>query len=229
MHRTYLPRRGGFLLERMVIFANGKLPDENAARSLLREGDLLIAADGGARHLLTMGILPEVVIGDLDSLDEEDLTDLVAAGVEVKQYPEDKDETDLELALEYALEKAPASILIIAALGGRLDQTVANLMLLTNPMLAGVDIRLDDGIEEVFFCRGQVEVLGTEGDMVSLIPWGVPVEGVTTRGLRWSLRDETLFPERSRGVSNRMNTDRAAITIRSGLLLVVHRRDGVRQ
>jgi len=229
MHRTCLPRRGGFLLERMVIFANGKLPDENAARSLLREGDLLIAADGGARHLLTMGILPEVVIGDLDSLDEEDLTDLVAAGVEVKQYPEDKDETDLELALEYALEKAPASILIIAALGGRLDQTVANLMLLTNPMLAGVDIRLDDGIEEVFFCRGQVEVLGTEGDMVSLIPWGAPVEGVTTRGLRWSLRDETLFPERCRGVSNRMNTDRAAITIRSGLLLVVHRRDGVRQ
>lgn len=226
---TYLPRQGGFLLVRMVIFANGKLPDENAARSLLREGDYLVAADAGARHLLAMGILPEIVIGDLDSLNEEDLADLVAAGVEVKQYPEDKDETDLELALEYTLEKAPASILIIAALGGRLDQTVANLMLLTNPMLAGVDIRLDDGIEEVFFCRGQVEILGVEGDWVSLIPWGVPVEGVTTRGLHWPLRDETLYPERSRGVSNRMNTDRAAITIRSGLLLVVHRRDGERQ
>ena len=213
---------------RMIIFANGTLPDERAARSLLREGDRLIAADGGTRHLLAMGMLPEVVIGDLDSLDKESLAGLVAAGVEVEQYPEDKDETDLELALGYALRKAPASILIMAALGGRLDQTVANLMLLTNPMLSGIDIRLDDGIEEVFFCSDQVEIEGNEGEIVSLIPWGMPVEGVTTRGLRWSLQDEMLYPYRSRGVSNRMITDRAAVTIRSGLLLVVHRRGGIR-
>jgi thiamine pyrophosphokinase len=211
-------------LVRVVIFANGELPEREAALALLQEADFLIAADGGARHLLSMGLLPEVVIGDLDSLDEESLAGLISAGVAIERYPEDKDETDLELALTYALAKGSASILVIAALGNRLDQTLANLMLVTNPVLSGVDIRLDDGVEEVLFCRDRVEVHGQAGDSLSLIPWGRPVEGITTTGLQWSLQDETLFPDRSRGISNLMNADRVVIAIRSGLLLVIHRR-----
>jgi thiamine pyrophosphokinase len=211
-------------LVRVVIFANGELPEREAALALLQEGDFLIAADGGARHLLSMGLLPEVVIGDLDSLDEESHAGLISAGVAIERYPEDKDETDLELALTYALAKGSASILVIAALGNRLDQTLANLMLVTNPVLSGVDIRLDDGVEEVLFCRDRVEVHGQTGDNLSLIPWGRPVEGIITTGLQWSLQDETLFPDRSRGISNLMNADRVVIAIRSGLLLVIHRR-----
>lgn len=217
-------------MPRIVIFANGELPNLEAARALLGQDDYLIAADGGANHLFKMGILPEVVIGDLDSIDEDTLFELTSADVEIKQFSEDKDETDLELALRYAVELRPSAILIVGALGGRLDQTLGNLSILTDPTLTGVDIRIDDGVEEVFFCRasaakgGQVEVQGRRGDILSLIPWHGSVEGVQTEGLQWPLASETLFFSESRGVSNVMLDDRALVRIQSGLLLVIHRR-----
>jgi len=211
-------------MPRVVIFANGHLPDLEAAHALLQADDYIIAADGGANHLMKMGILPEIVIGDLDSVDEDTLFELTSAEVRIEQYSEDKDETDIELALCYAIELQPTSILIIGALGGRLDQTLANLSILTDPTLPGIDIRLDDGVEEAFFCRKQAEVRGRSGDIVSLIPWHGPVEGVTTEGLQWPLYSETLYPDKSRGVSNVVLKDEASIHIQSGLLLIVHRR-----
>jgi len=217
-------------MPRIVIFANGEVPDLDAARALLQPGDYLIAADGGTNHLLKMGILPEIVIGDLDSIDEDTLFELTSAEVDVKQYSEDKDETDIELALQYAVEMQPTSILIVGALGGRLDQTLSNLSILTDPLLPKIDIRLDDGIEEAFFCRtnadkgGQVEVQGRSGDTVSLIPWHGPAEGVTTAGLQWPLYAKTLSASKSRGVSNVMLGESASVNIKKGLLLVVHRR-----
>ena len=217
-------------MPRIVIFANGELPDLETARELLLTDDYLIAADGGANHLLKMGILPEIVIGDLDSVDEDTLFDLTSAEVEIKQYSEDKDETDIELALRFAVELRPSAILIVGALGGRLDQTLANLSILTDPTLPRIDIRLADGVEEAFFLRastakeGKVEVQGRSGDTISLIPWHGPVEGIATEGLQWPLYGETLFPGRSRGISNVMLEGKASIRIQSGLLLIVHRR-----
>ena len=217
-------------MPRIIIFANGELPDLDAARTLLQAGDYLIAADGGVNHLLKMGILPEIVIGDLDSVDEDTLFQLTSAEVNIEQYSEDKDETDIELALGYAVEMRPSAILIVGGLGGRLDQTLANLSILTDPMLPKIDIRLDDGLEEAFFCRvsaekgGQVEVRGRSGDTVSLIPWHGPVEGVSTEGLQWPLYGETLYPDKSRGISNVMLSESASVKIENGLLLVVHRR-----
>jgi len=225
-----LPRQRMFFMPRVVIFANGEVPNLKIARALLRPDDYLIAADGGAIHLLKMGILPEIVIGDLDSIDDDALHTLTSSEVKIEQYPEDKDETDIELALRYAMEMRSAEILIVGALGGRLDQTLANLSVLTDLTLSGIDIRLDDGVEEVFYCRAstekgeQAEVWGRSGDTVSLIPWAGPVEGIKTEGFQWSLQSETLYPDQSRGISNVMLGDRASIRIRSGLLLIVHRR-----
>ena len=217
-------------MPRAVIFANGQLPNLETARSLLHADDYLIAADGGAIHLMKMGILPDIVIGDLDSVDEDTLSELTSSEVDILQYSEDKDETDIELALRYALELRPSAVLIIGALGGRLDQTLANLSILTDPALPHIEIRLDDGVEEAFFCRamsvkgGQAGVWGRSGDTVSLIPWHAPVEGVTTEGMQWPLYGETLYPDKSRGISNKMLADSASVSVQSGLLLIVHRR-----
>jgi thiamine pyrophosphokinase len=217
-------------MPRIVIFVNGELPDLEAARALLKENDYLIAADGGANHLMKIGILPEVLIGDLDSVEEDTLFELTSAEIKIEQYSEDKDETDIELALRYAVELQPSAILIVGALGGRLDQTIANLSVLTDPMLPKIDIRLDDGVEQAFFCRasagkgGQVEIRGRSGDTVSLIPWQTPVEGVVTEGLQWPLYGEALYPDKSRGVSNKMLSESASVKIEKGLLLIVHRR-----
>ena len=217
-------------MPRIVIFANGELPDLEAARTLLEADDYLIAADGGANHLMKMGILPEVLIGDLDSVEEDTLFELTSAEIKIEQYSEDKDETDIELALRYAVELHPSAILIVGALGGRLDQTLANLSVLTDPLLSEMDIRLDDGVEQAFFCRAsagkgkQVQVQGRSGDTVSLIPWHSPVDGVTTEGLRWPLYGETLYPDKSRGVSNAMLGESASVKIEKGLLLIILRR-----
>jgi len=145
-------------------------------------------------------------------------------GVQVIQFPRDKNETDLELAMQHAAEMQPEQVIIVGALGGRLDQTLGNIALLSNFRLSTFDLRLDDGVEEIYFCRNQAEVHGRSGELVSLIPWGVPVEGVRTDGLRWPLSDETLYPDKTRGISNELLGERATVRIRSGLLLVVHLR-----
>jgi thiamine pyrophosphokinase len=212
-------------MQRIIIFANGEIPRLENARFLLQADDYIICADGGARHALELGLTPNLVIGDMDSIDKQQWQKLKNAGVPIELFPRDKNETDLELALDRAIELEPKVLLIIGALGGRLDQTFGNTALLSDARLSAVDVRLDDGVEEIFFCRDQEEVRGRSGDIVSLIPWGNPVQGVQTQGLKWPLQRETLFPEKTRGISNEMTSEVASIKIESGLLLVIHRRE----
>ncbi len=211
-------------MARLIIFANGMLPELESARHLIQTGDVLIAADGGTQHALALGLFPSIVIGDMDSLTPDELQQLDAKGVEIQQYSRDKDETDLELVLQYAFTNGYREIRIVGALGGRLDQTLSNLSLLTNPKFHRLDIRIDDGVEEAFFVRDRGEVHGKPGDIVSLIPWGGEVSGVCTEGLHWPLHDESLFPDKTRGMSNEMARETASLSLKSGLVLVVHRR-----
>ena len=211
-------------MKRIIIFANGELPDLAKAHPLIWNGDYIICADGGTRHALALNARPDLIIGDLDSVAREQLEDLKEADIAIELFPHDKNETDLELAIQRAIGLRPNQIIVIAALGGRLDQTLANITLLSDPRLAAFDVRLDDGVEEIFLCRDRAEVRGRAGDLVSLIPWQGAVTEVQTKDLKWALHKETLHPDKTRGVSNEMTTDSASISIGSGLLLVVHRR-----
>jgi len=209
--------------KRIIIFANGELPDLEKARVLLSDDDFIIAADGGTRHALDLGLTPHVIVGDLDSLPEN--FDISKFENEVVLYPKDKNETDLELAIQHALTLNSQEIIIIAALGGRLDQTLGNIALISDLRPSPFDLRLDDGLEEVFFCRDTCEINGTLGDTVSLLPWQGEVTGIVTTGLKWSLQNETLYPNKTRGISNEMTVEVATVQIKSGLLLIVHRRN----
>ena len=221
---TILHHEDGFILQRIMIFANGELPNLNKTRELLHADDFIICADGGTRHALALGLTPNLVIGDMDSIQKDQWQALETASVPIELFPRDKNETDLELAITRAIELEPKEIVIVAALGGRLDQTFGNIALLTSLQLVTFDVWLDDGAEEMFFCRDQVQVHGRSGDIVSLIPWGNPVHGIQTQGLKWSLNNETLHPDKTRGISNEMLGDTASIHITSGNLLVIHTR-----
>lgn len=205
---------------RIIIFANGNLPNLEKARSLLRPDDFILCADGGTRHALALGLTPNAIIGDMDSLPSNFQPSTFNG--EIVLFPKDKNETDLELAINHALTLNPSRILILAALGGRMDQALANIALLSNLQLATFNIKLTDGVEELFFCRDQAKVEGRSGDIVSLIPWQGEVTGVFTENLRWHLHYETLYPDKTRGISNEMTADVATVSIASGLLLVVH-------
>jgi thiamine pyrophosphokinase len=205
-----------------VIFANGDLANGEVAWRYAERADLLIAADGGTSHALALGLVPHVVIGDLDSLHAEQHAQLRSAGTHFVVHPANKDETDLELALLFATEQDANPITVLAALGGRLDQTLANILLLAMPALAGRDVRLVDGPQTAFVVRDEATIDGKPGDTVSLIPLGGEVHGVTTQGLAYPLTEGILPFGPSLGISNQMNASQAHVKIRSGLLLCVH-------
>ncbi|MBC8497221.1 MAG: thiamine diphosphokinase [Chloroflexi bacterium] len=208
---------------RVIIFANGELQHPQSVLEIIQDGDVLIAADGGARHCLSLGLFPKLVIGDFDSLSEAELRELEEAGAEILRHPTDKDETDLELALLKAREYKPKEIIILGALGARWDMTLANLLLLAHRELGSQKIRIIDGYQELSLLRNgeSMEIHGHAGDTVSLIPILGDARGISTQGLVYPLKNGTLHVGASRGVSNVMKNQYARVELEEGLLLVV--------
>jgi thiamine pyrophosphokinase len=207
-----------------IIFANGKIENLDLLKELVRENDYLIAADGGLKHIRAIGKVPDLLVGDLDSLDKKDLKWLEKQGVEIRKFPEKKDQTDLELAILEAVDLGAKRLVIAGGLGGRIDQTLANINLLLIPEIQNIDVRIDDGMEELFLITRHAFIHGNKGDVVSLLPLNRPAMGVMTKGLTYKLKDETLFPERSRGISNVMKKNEAEVSLQSGVILCVHTR-----
>ena len=209
---------------RILLFANGDFPHPDHARALIRPDDFILCADGGARHALALGLTPDLVIGDLDSVDADTVSSLRDAGVEIRQFARDKDYTDLELALLAARDLRPDAVILLGALGGRLDQTLANIFLLARPQFAALNITLVSGAERAWVVRDETIVRGQPGDILSVIPLTPDVAGLSYHsGLRWRLQDATLPFGSSRGVSNELTAREARITLRSGAILVILR------
>lgn len=216
-----------------IIVADGEVPRARASLDGLLQPDedglvVVIAADGGARKAADLGLTPDLVIGDGDSLGQADVDRLRATGVEVHLLPAEKDESDTELAVREALARGARSIVVLGAFGGeRLDHSLANVALLALPELAGRDVSLSDGRARVRLIGrpagpGAVRLTGEPGDHVSLFPVDARVEGITTDGLRYPLRGEALVVGPSRGLSNELVETSARITTARGRLLVVH-------
>ncbi len=206
----------------VLIFANGDIEEIEWIRPYLAASTAVIAADGGSRHLLRLGHLPDVVIGDLDSLPQEAQDWLEAGGVEIYVYPRDKNETDLELALLYAIFHYESDIQILGAMGGRLDQTLANIMLLAHPALVDRHIELVTHHQQAWLVTERTEIRGEVGDKVSFIPIGGDVLVKETSGLRWPLSNETISVGPALGISNAMIEPVASIVVGSGTLLCIH-------
>jgi thiamine pyrophosphokinase len=214
-------------VKRAVIFANGEIKDYNQLRSILRVDDLIIAADGGLHHCTALGITPADLIGDLDSVQPDEVQTALNQGVHILQFPVDKDETDLQLAIHHAVTAGCSEVVITGALGGRLDQTLGNIFLLQQPIHPEVSIRLDDGVDEVFLIRSSADISGTSGDIVSLLPLGSPAFDVKTYELKYPLDYEKLFPDQTRGISNVMLSNHARVSISRGILICIHSRQPI--
>jgi thiamine pyrophosphokinase len=190
-------------------------------------GDYVIAVDRGLLHARAWGWPVHLLIGDLDSLPEREAgwTD---AAPEVVTAPVAKDETDLELALGRALARGERVLVICAALGGRSDHMLANILLLCRPDLQGLDVVIAEGHQTLRLLRGgeTLALAGKQGDLLSLLPVHGPAEGVTTDGLLYPLHDETLAEGQARGMSNIFLGSSAGVSLRAGSLLVFHQSSG---
>ena len=206
-----------------MVVSGGLSPDP-AQVGPLPAGAFVIAADSGLEHAEALGLRVDVLVGDLDSVSGKAIVAAERAGVRIERHPVDKEATDLELALDYALALGATRVTVVSGGGGsRLDHHLAELVLLASPRFA--PLRLDAriaGARAVPVHGGEgVSLLGAPGAVLTLLALGGPAAGVTTDGLRWPLRAETLQPGSTRGVSNEIISGPVRVQLSSGSLLAV--------
>lgn len=211
-------------MKRAVIFYNGDLADLQRAKTYIKPDDYIICADGGARHALTLGIKPHVVLGDFDSLPKELQDGLSGKGIEFIRYEGEKNETDSELALAHAIEKGYKDILIFGVFGSRVDHMLSNIFALDYLAKLNADAVIVEGGKEIRLVNHHVVLHGKTGDLVSLIPFGENAQKVTTKNLKYPLIKEDLLFGYSRGVSNVFTQATVEISLKGGALLIIHER-----
>jgi len=205
---------------RAVVVAHGDvLPSD---RAVIGAQDYVVAADGGAFALERWKLLPHLIVGDMDSLGDAGVERMARRGIAVAKFSAAKDESDLELAVAQAIEAGATEIVLLGALGGdRLDHETANLLLLADPGYDGVRLEARRGALRIRPLRGNgsLSLAGPVGGLVTLLPVNGDAEGVTTKGLRFPLRDETLRFGRARGLSNEVASLPATVSLDKGTLL----------
>lgn len=207
---------------RAIIFANGDAPDRKTFERWHTPDALIIGADGGTRNALLIDVQPQVIIGDMDSINPNDRNWLQQSGVKFIVHPTHKDLTDLELAIRYALTQDAHEIVILSALGGRWDQSLANMLLLALPELREVTTRIVDHNLSISAIWSRLEIHGQIGDGLSLIPIGGAAHGVSIEGCEYPLNAATLPFAATLGISNTLVELIARVSVKEGIVLALH-------
>ena len=187
-----------------------------------------VGVDRGSLQILNAGIYLHSVFGDFDSISKEELQCVRDQSKHFFEYPPEKDATDLELALEWAYKQEPDIITIYGATGGRMDHSLANIMMLADEihMQKGITTRMVDCNNEIrLFKPGSYKLDATELKYISFIPITAEVEGVTLENFKYPLSNVTLHRGRTLSISNELNFKTGTFSFLKGILLVVRSRD----
>lgn len=209
---------------KILIFTNG---ENNLSREELEEilpVDKIICANGGTILALNMNLIPDIIVGDIDSIPNNVLEKIRGEKIEWKIYPKEKDETDLELAVREALKYNSKIIYFVGLLGRRIDHTLSNLFFLERVKGKGIEVLILDEKIRITLMLGREEKIfwGNEGEIISLIPLSEKVEGITLEGLKYPLNNGVLYRSLTRGISNEFISKEAKIKISSGTLIIIH-------
>ncbi|MCY3918863.1 MAG: thiamine diphosphokinase [Chloroflexi bacterium] len=210
----------------VVVALGGPTPDTPLLRARIADAALFIAADSGARRLAALGLRPDLLTGDFDSLTAAQREAAERAGAEVVPHPEPQQTTDGAVALRLAVERGARSIVVLGAHGGeRMDHSLGNLLAFFDPALGSLPVTAVDGHSEATALRagGRASVTfeGRAGDYVSLLPVSAAVR-VSTQGLRWPLADASLSRGMSRALSNELLGTSGGYALSEGAALAVH-------
>lgn len=218
----FRPRKS-YMAKNIIIVSNGRFGNFSffKRKISMMENRLIICCDGAANHLRGCGIKPDLIIGDMDSLEVSIVNEYEIEKVEILKYPANKDFTDTELALDYAFSLKPAAVYIWGALGGRIDHILANVCLLTKAGQAGINVRLIDEYCEAFIARENDAISDAIGCTVSLLSLSDEVCGISLTGFAYPLNKENLRMGQTRGVSNIIMESPAVVEYKSGVLLII--------
>lgn len=203
-----------------VIIAHGYFSPESLKKEI-EDANLIICSDGGSIYAKEMNIAPDVIIGDMDSISIEVLEYFKSKGTKHVIYPKDKDYTDTEICIDYAIEHGAKIISIVSGIGSRIDHSLINIGLLNKVINNNVYgyIATDDSY--IYLCNEEIELKGEIGDTLSLIPLTLKVDGITTYGLKYPLKNGTIKIGQSIGVSNEFVDNYAKIEVKNGVLIVI--------
>lgn len=203
---------------RAVIFSGGDVPSEEFLKRCIKPDDFIIAADKGFCAAKKLGILPDITVGDMDSVTQE------PKGKKLVKLNVMKDETDTEAAMRLATEAGADEILFLCALGGRADHALANMLLLKQLGDSGISASIADEKNEIYYMKDKITLAGTKGDTLSIIPI-CTLKGVKTENLLYALDGQEIACGTSLGVSNVMTENYCSITAQGGCAFVIKSRD----
>ncbi len=208
-------------MKRVLVFLNGEYRDKEFYKSEIKRNDYLVCADGGIKFLQKIDRIPDLVVGDLDSLDARAERFIEENKIKTKKFSKNKDFTDGELALDEAVKLAPEKINVYGCFGGRKDHEYANIAILEKYLDRRIQIYLIDEYRTIFLAKEWTVIRAKKGTIVSLLPVTKKVEGIITKGLQYSLRNECLFRASSRGMSNIVTKNPAFVELKKGILKVI--------
>ncbi len=185
------------------------------------------ATDRGVYYLLKRGIVPDAAFGDYDSVTDEELEWMRRQKHDLHIMPKEKDETDLELALRWALEQCPDSIRIFGATGGRLDHAFANVQMLVRGIDQGIPMTIIDHKNEISIQTPGIYIIESNElfPYISFLPMTETVTGIALSGFKYPLENETIRWGSTLCVSNELVEEKGTFSFQSGILMVVRSRD----
>lgn len=210
---------------KVIIFANGEIQNYIQLKTYIQPDDYIICADGGARHPYRMDLIPQIILGDFDSIEHEWFNYYKQKDVQMNSFPSEKDETDTELALRLAVKLSPEKIILMGCSGNRLDHTLANMHLLKQGLDTGIDMMMVDDSNEIYLVKNTLVVTGSKGDTVSLLPLTDTVTGIYATHLYYPVEDFSMRLGFPIGISNVMLSNETTISVQSGYLLVIKASD----
>ncbi|MGO1819323.1 MAG: thiamine diphosphokinase [Senegalia sp. (in: firmicutes)] len=199
----------------------GNFIDKELALDLINNADKIIAADGAGKYLYELNRLPDVLIGDFDTLEANILEYFRKKDVDIHEFLPVKDKSDLELAIDLATEYSAKEIIIIGALGSRMDHSLSNIMLLFHILEKGIEVKMIDDKNEIMPIKNEIKIKKGKYEYISLLPILEDLDGVELIGLEYEFSNLKLKRTSTRGISNRFKEKEAKIKVKSGMGLVI--------
>lgn len=208
-----------------LIIASGKIGDYNLLKTLVQENDFILCADGGLNHLMKIAIIPNLVIGDLDSISKEAMDYIEENNILIEKYPVMKDETDTHLAINYLVSRGSREVTIMGGIGSRMDHTIANIILLKMLIDKGIKGCIINENNIIHLVDKSIKLYKKDTYYISIIPISLDGIDVNANGFLYQLDNQKIQFGSTIGISNEITSDYGIITITRGIALVIEARD----